>query len=351
MAAETPSLHKPLLLRIQVTAPQAPSRLDVAVLERLRASAPELSRARLKDAFRAGQVWLRGKPARPSELLGEGEHEITLRDWDPASASKPLASAASIPEPQATRDRLVLHEDDELLILNKPSGLPSVPHSAMETDTAVGLALSLCPSLRGIGRDGLEPGLLHRLDTGTSGVLVFAKTSEAYDRIATAWKSEVRKTYRALTLTGGDEWPTVRAHLPSTLKPMLAHDSGSARRMRVVEPFSKAEFRGKPLPTLTHVRETQERDFHETSCPVVDWFLEIETGVMHQIRCTLSHLGYPILGDPIYGPPVRFDAASREKPFLPSRLWLHAWRIELPRKNGQRLSLEAPLPEGWPPSR
>lgn len=309
--------------------PRALARTDQLLLERLRELAPALSRARLKEAFRAGAIRIDGRRADPSELLAPGRYEAVLAEgWDPVAEASEEARAseegAFLP---------VVHEDDDLLVLDKATGVPSIPHSAAETRTAVGAALARCPSLRGVGRAGLEPGILHRLDTGTSGLLVFAKHDDEFQRLTRAWKSGVRKTYRALA-HGTEPLP----RMPVTLTPRLAHDSRSSRRMIAVDERTRASaIRGKPLDTLTRLiraRETRDTGALATAS-LHDLEIEIETGVMHQIRCTLAWLGFPILGDPIYG--------GIESP----RLWLHAWRLELPARNGGILELEAPLPKNW----
>jgi 23S rRNA-/tRNA-specific pseudouridylate synthase len=105
--------------------------------------------------------------------------------------------------------------------------------------------------------------------------------------------------------------------------------------MRVVTPETPPPLiRGKPYPTITHI--SKSRALTGAHSGLRDHEIEIKTGVMHQIRCTLAHLGSPILGDPIYGGPPS------------GRLWLHAWRLVLPLANGTELALESALPPEWP---
>ncbi|MGZ3697496.1 MAG: RluA family pseudouridine synthase [Bdellovibrionota bacterium] len=211
---------------------------------------------------------------------------------------------------------MILYEDERILALNKPSGMHSVPHSLEESGTAVHAALKHCPALQGIGARELEPGLLHRLDAGTSGVLLFAKTQAEFDRLRALWKSpSVTKTYRAIV--SGDA-PLGEYRLT------LAHSAKSSKRM-LVEPKHQNLIRGNLLPTLTRITAVSGHDVT----------LEIETGVMHQIRASLAHLGAPILGDEIY----RGEAASR--------LMLHAWKLLLTCASGEPLTIEAPLPHEW----
>jgi 23S rRNA pseudouridine1911/1915/1917 synthase len=327
------------MLRLTLHAAQ-PARLDQLLLEALRQKAPALSRARLKEAFHAGHILIHGRKAQASQQLVAGTHEVVIEGWDPYEAP-PRAAASSqgcfLP---------VIHEDEDLLVLDKASGVPSLPHDALEERTAVGAALARFPELRASGGAPLEPGLLHRLDTGTSGLLAFAKTSAEYERLRAAWKTEVRKTYRALCAKAVAEPGSME---PQTLRLLLGHDAGSSKRMLAIDPqamserelesFVRRKMRGQALPTVTYLRQlltVPGASAFAGSAAIQDATIEIETGVLHQIRCTLAYLGWPIVGDPIYG-----GAPS-------SRLWLHAWKLELPLKNGERLSLEAPLPEGWP---
>jgi 23S rRNA-/tRNA-specific pseudouridylate synthase len=197
--------------------------------------------------------------------------------------------------------------------------------------------LELFPAGEGLGRGGLESGILHRLDTGTSGCLVFAKTQIAFERIHAAWKThEVLKIYRALSRPALDTPPTLP--LPEPIDLAIGHDIKSKRRMRVISaewsPHQlKTRIRGKPLPALTRVLEhrTLKQGVHELT-------VAIDTGVMHQIRVHLAHFGLPLLGDPVYG-----GSPSR-------RLGLHAWKVRLPSlsSTGLPLDITAPLPEFWP---
>ena len=231
---------------------------------------------------------------------------------------------------------ILIYEDQDLLVLNKPSGLPSAPLPKNPDErTAVRLAIEIFPDLPSrFSSDSIEPGLLHRLDTGTSGLLAFAKHPEAFHHFKSNWKSdETRKIYRAIAPRPADLNDPL---LKQTLTPLLAHDAKSSKRMRAfLGPKPTIKVRGKPLPTWTQIESItslEDIDLH------ADWEVQIRTGVMHQIRCTLAWLKSPILGDTIYR-----GAAS-------SRLWLHAWRLQILSKNGQILRFEAPLPEDWPRS-
>lgn len=236
----------------------------------------------------------------------------------------------------------VAYEDEELLILNKRSGFPSVPLKPDERGTAVEAALSHYPGLQGVGDRTLEPGLLHRLDTGTSGLLAFAKTQAEFERLKRLWRSQrqVRKLYRALVIPTEGSKPE-----PHTIEFPIAHSAKSKKRMLVLMANKYRAIRGKPQPAVTHILNASPVPGQPH---LLDLTVEIETGVMHQIRAHLSAIGAPILGDATYGKKA-FEVLNEELIELGSqRLWLHAWRLEIPRKNGEVLRVEAPLPEGWP---
>ncbi len=236
----------------------------------------------------------------------------------------------------------IVYEDTELLVLHKTSGVPSLPHSPEETQTAVNAALARDADLSGVGRSRLEAGLLHRLDTGTSGLLAFARTSESFDRLRAAWKTRaVEKTYRALCQSSDPSAPALRCG--QRLERPIGRSAKSSRRMLVhpnhppqasLPPGRRGpKIRGPWLPAVTRVLAVSD-----LGDGLADLTIVIETGVMHQIRAHLADAGWPILGDPIYGA----DRSQTE------RLWLHAWKLALPMAQDSSLRLVARLPHGWP---
>ncbi len=312
----------------------APSRLDLALLGELRQELPSLSRARLKELFKQSRVLIQGKPASPSSVLPSGQIEVMIIDWDPKIGKSPVAS----PSPQGCF-LPVVYEDEDLLVLNKASGIPSVPHSEDETETAVGAALARLPALaevtQGSRPSELEPGLLHRLDSDTSGLIVFAKSLEEWERLHQEWKGGgVRKIYRAVAKAKSPDRSDEDLKTPMTVGWPLAHDPKSTKKMialKLESDIAKGNFRGSPLPALTIIHSQRPLGKSEA-----DFEVEIRTGVMHQIRCHFSALGWPLMGDNLY------------KGAAAPRLWLHAWRLVLPLKNQTRLTLQARLPEDWP---
>jgi 23S rRNA pseudouridine1911/1915/1917 synthase len=289
----------------------------------------------MKPWFEAGKIRIAGRRMRSSDYLKAGAHEIEILDW------LKLVRAAA-PEASASKRGSFLpiaYEDDDLLALNKASGVASLPLDSNETETAVSSALAHFPKLSELGM-GLEPGLLHRLDTGTSGLLLFAKSSEEFERLRGLWRSSaVTKLYRTIAWRGDELIPA----LPYHLELQVGHSAKSSRRMLVVSAGEESRVRGKPLSAETTLLTSKEI-LGEPK--LVDLELAIHTGVMHQIRCSLAHLRLPILGDPIYCPVEE----ARTHPLSLSRLWLHHWNLRLPLRSGKELQIDAPLPAGWPPT-
>ncbi|MBC7387402.1 MAG: RluA family pseudouridine synthase [Cryobacterium sp.] len=223
----------------------------------------------------------------------------------------------------------ILFENEDCLAVYKPHDLPSAPLRSDETDSAVHRTLAYFAKLPILRDNPLEPGLMHRLDTGTSGALLFVKSAEAFTRIGKIWNSgQVKKDYRARVALepGAPRLTTGRIEL------LLGHDAKSKRKMRVIRgPQDAKLIRGDAQRALSEILRV-----NPLAQESLDVSIRIETGVHHQIRATLSHLGAPLLGDSIYG--------GREE----ARLWLHAWKILIPTGAGKSLEIVAPLPADWP---
>ncbi|MGE0615092.1 MAG: RluA family pseudouridine synthase [Bacteriovoracia bacterium] len=237
----------------------------------------------------------------------------------------------------------ILFEDECLLAIHKPSGVPSIRQTANDQGTVANFVLAYRPEQARLAVEShpaeLEAGALHRLDNGTSGVLLFAKTPEAFLALKAAWKKSVRKLYRA-RCSAHPSPIAAPLPLPLTIDVPLARPRKSSRRvMPAVGTFSKRAISGKPLPAHTIVHAAKRHG------EVWDLEVEIRTGVMHQIRCHLAHIGLPILGDEIYGEKKTAPSSSTASD---SRLWLHAWRLcFLHPITGKETEIEAPLPANW----
>ena len=213
----------------------------------------------------------------------------------------------------------VLFEDDLILAIDKPSGLPS--HSLGNSErTREGNTEISCEKKLRAERPGDELHLVHRLDTGTSGVLLFAKSESVFNEMRNQFKlKKIKKSYSAwsekiperLKLASSLVLP-LRIHAP------LAHHPKSKKRMIALPEEKKRIFRGKPIPALTIIHQVLEENF--SGLPSIRFDLEIITGVMHQIRVHLHSIGFPLIGDPIYE-----KLEQRERSI---RLALHARKIE-----------------------
>ena len=219
----------------------------------------------------------------------------------------------------------VLYEDAELLALNKPAGLVVHPACGHSRGTLVNALLWHCPDLRGIGGER-RPGIVHRLDMDTSGVLVVAKSDRAYQGLARAFAAhDLRKEYVAVV--HGAPPPV------GTLETLLGRSPANRQKMAILRTGGKR--------AVTHWRV--EAALPDGLCRVA---CEIETGRTHQIRVHLASLGTPIVGDALYGKP----ALDKRLPHPPARQLLHARRLTLRHPvTGEPLLLEAPFPPDFAP--
>ncbi len=298
--------------KVTVEAGEDRTRLDRFLASRL----SDISRARIRSLALEGRVRVGGVAARPSRLVRKGEIvEVSF----PAPTPTTLVPEAIPLE--------VLHEDEDLLVIVKPAGLVVHPGAGRRTGTLVNALLARGPLWSTIG--GAErPGIVHRLDRGTSGVMVVARNDRSHRSLSAQFKARsVEKVYVAL-VSGRPARPELRVDAP------LGRDT--ARRTRI----SSRTRRPRDASTLFRVRE--------------QWgafaFLEARplTGRTHQIRAHLRSVGLPILGDAEYGGrsfgslpegDLRARLEALDRPAL------HAWRLEFDHPaSGERRRFEAPFP-------
>lgn len=288
------------------------------------------SRARMIRWFEECQIQVNGRLCpRPQTPLASRDREIkiTITGWHP-SMEAPIAGESS-----TAALAPVIYQDDHLLVLHKPSGMPSLPHSPAEFGTAVAAAAFHDPSQTRFDQDPasrLELGLLHRLDTGTSGALAFARSNTAKNFYREIWSSDrISKVYLAKVAgPAADLRPgmitLVLGADPKDSARMLVHKDAETQEAQQDDPdgFAAKSQILSVKPTGRSLGSAQEL--------LVE--IRIFTGVRHQIRATLAHLGAPILGDPVYGG------------LTDSRLMLHHSRLELPAFSdpSQRLIIVAP---------
>ena len=245
----------------------------------------DLTRSRIHSLISEGWVSVNGSPGRPSQKVKAGDR-VTLtvppvRQMDLTPQDIPIE---------------VIYQDSELVVLDKPAGLSVHPGPGHPDGTLVNALLARCPDIQGIG--GVHrPGIVHRLDKDTSGLMVVAKTEKAHHGLSAQIKArQVHKGYLALTvgIPPLDE---------GTIDAPIARDPRHRQRMAVV--LDGRESR-------THYEVVERLNGHAMLQ------LVLETGRTHQIRVHLSYLGYPLFGDEVYG---------RRSPDL-SRHFLHASTLE-----------------------
>ena len=283
-------------------------RLDRAIASSL----PELSRSRVQSLLQAGRIHVDGKPGRASLRLKGGERvEVSVPPPQPA-----------VPEPEDL-PLTVLHEDRDLLILDKPAGLVVHPAAGHARGTLVNALLHHVSGLSGVG-GVLRPGIVHRLDKETSGCLVVAKNDAALRALQRAFQARtVEKTYLAL----------VHGHPPAAGRLDTLH----ARHPRDRKRFTGRTRTGKPAVTTWRVRTL----LHGAAVLEVG----LETGRTHQIRVHLSELGHPLLGDALYGGARKGDARVKAVQTRLGRQGLHAWKLSFPHpRTGKPVRCEAPVP-------
>jgi 23S rRNA pseudouridine1911/1915/1917 synthase len=297
---------KPAAVDFTIEAGEA-GRLDLVLAARF----PGVGRRRWAALFADGAVAVDGARARKGDRVGAGAR-VSLRE-------APAVGDALAPVAQPELPLEVLHQDEQLIAVNKPAGMPSHPLRAGETGTVANALVARFPECAGAGRDPREAGLVHRLDRGTSGVLIAARNPDAWQELRRAFGGgEVDKRY--LALVAGEPGDG------ACDAPLRA-----AGRRAVV---ARRGDRGA-LPAATHWRAIASA--HGVSLLAVD----TSTGRMHQVRAHLAACGAPICGDPLYGGPTEITVAG-ETIAVPLP-FLHAARVELPDR-GARLSLEASLP-------
>jgi 23S rRNA pseudouridine1911/1915/1917 synthase len=277
---------------------------------------PDLSRSQLQRLIWRDLVRLDGRPTKPGARPRPGQVlEVHLPPPEPSDL---------LPEPM---NLAVVYEDPHLIVIDKPPGLVVHPAPGHSTGTLVQGLLHHIPDLKGIG--GVErPGIIHRLDKDTSGLIVAAKDDPAHQALSQAFKSRlVEKTYLAL-LVGAPDWVEKKVEAP------LARHPVHRKKMAVDE-------KGRSAESIFQVRK-------QLKGPLTLASVRIKTGRTHQIRVHAAHLGHPVLGDPVYGNRGRernLNRAARDRVKGLDRQMLHAWRLGFDHPiSGQRLDFEAPMP-------
>jgi len=291
-----------------------------------------VSRSRVKVLIETGQVTLNGAVVRePKRRIAEGD--VASIDVPPPTEAEPRAEAIALS---------ILYEDDDLIVIDKPAGMVVHPGAGNPSGTLVNALLHHCgDTLSGIG--GVRrPGIVHRLDKDTSGVMVVAKTDAAHRGLSAQFADHgrtgpMRRSYRALVWGAPD-----RAR--GTVETFLGRSGGDRTKQAVV---SQSQPDARHAVTHYAVRER----FGPAGKPVASLVeCTLETGRTHQIRVHMAHLGHPLVGDAVYGggfasksrtlpEPVRaaIDVLGRQALHAATLVFVHP-------ATGDVMTFEAPLP-------
>ncbi len=287
------------IIQLTIPAALAGHRLDQSLAELL----PQHSRSRIQAWCDAGEVRLDGRPVSRKTRVHGGE----------AVEVRATPHPAQLPHEAEAIDLEVIHEDADILVVNKPPGLVTHPGAGNWSGTLLNALLHHCPQLAGLPR----AGIVHRLDKDTTGLMVVAKTAQAQSRLTHDLQARtVKRVYWAVAMG------RLRSRAGVIDAPIGRHPVHRTRM--AVLPGGK--------PAVTHYRVL--RPYAATT-----WIeCHLETGRTHQIRVHLAHIGHPLLGDPVY-------ATHRQAPLRFHRQALHARRLALTHpRTGETIEWEAPLP-------
>jgi 23S rRNA pseudouridine955/2504/2580 synthase len=304
------------VITFTVTPDAAGQRLDKLVRKALR----DVPLSHVYKMFRTRKVRVNGARGRPEQLVVAGDAVVIRGDEERLLAPKAAGPAA----PKGAPTFKVLHEDADVLAVDKPAGLAAHPGTGITGATLVEMARAYLAVPDDLPPTEFKPSPAHRLDRDTSGVVVVAKTRRAMVALGEAFTSgeSVRKTYLALAK---GKMPRESGVIDL---PLSEHEQTSRSKAQRGVNFQEARTRWKVLSSMK-----------EASLLSVG----IETGRTHQIRRHLEAVGHPVAGDRRYGD-FAFNRAARQRWGL-ARMFLHAWKLELPHPvTGAPLRLEAELP-------
>ena len=281
---------------------------------------PEISRSAASRLIRNGDITISGSIKKPG-------YRITAGDIV-SGHIRELSSESFDPEPM---DIQILFEDALFLVINKQPGIVVHPSPGHVHGTLANGLLFLRPAIKGVGIDPTRPGIVHRLDKDTSGIMIVAKTASAYNFLISQFKKRtITKTYLGIVFG-----------IPKQEKGQIVSNIGRHASHRKKMAVTGSE-KGRYAETHWKIKEKYDQ------LSLLEF--SIKTGRTHQIRVHCSAIGHPIVGDQTYGfkkPMKRFDDMPMLKTILNKvpRQMLHAWQLGLQHpENGEELRFEAPLP-------
>jgi 23S rRNA pseudouridine1911/1915/1917 synthase len=298
----------PLVTKTWIVPRHQTPRVDAFV----RRCLPHLSRREIENAIRAKLFSVGSKTSRKGDRLASGD-ELVFHG--------PATWLATEPLPQSGFPLEVVYEDASILVVNKPAGVATHGFSGGARGTLANFLTASWPALTHVGTSRWEPGLVHRIDRETSGLVLVAKTDAAFAELKSQFRRRrVKKIYWALV--------SGVANNEGEIALALAHDRQDPRRMRAAARPRAKERTWQATTRYRTLGRSQRLSLLE---------VDMETGVTHQIRVHLAAAGYPIVGDRLYG-------GDRED-FGLKRHFLHARSLVIDHPDsGEKLTLEAELP-------
>jgi 23S rRNA pseudouridine1911/1915/1917 synthase len=291
------------------------------------AQCPQLSRARLQELIAAGLVLVNGAAAKASQKLRGGETVVVDAVQRPPLRAEP----ESIPLD-------VVYEDDDLLIINKPAGMSVHAGAGNSRGTLVNALLGRGQNLSrgGSQPDALRPGIVHRLDKQTSGLIVIAKNDYSHAKLAESFRNRVVKKIYIALVEGVFENTIGKIELP------IGRDPVHRTRMKALSRLS-GQHRRDPTGRKREAR-TEWRKLAEFA-PATLLEVQLHTGRTHQIRVHFSALQHPLVGDSLYGAAPKLNVGNIELSAV-ARQFLHAAKLGFPHpRTGQWIEAQAPLPQ------
>lgn len=283
---------------LTIDAENAGSRTDKFLCKAL-----EISRTRAADLLDGGYVTVNGSIPKASMKLKAGD-EVAVDLPEPENLDV-------LPEEMPLD---VIYEDEDIIVINKPKGMVVHPAPGHVSGTLVNGLMNHCKDLSGIN-GVMRPGIVHRIDKDTSGLLVVAKNDAAHESLAGQLQNKtLRREYRAIV-------HKPFSHTIGTVDAPIGRDEKDRQKMAVTAKNSK--------PAVTHFEVLKNyKDFAYLNC-------RLETGRTHQIRVHMNYIGHPIAGDPKYGPRKTLDTQGQ---------LLHAWALELVHpRTGEKMRFTADL--------
>jgi 23S rRNA pseudouridine1911/1915/1917 synthase len=294
-------------------------RLDI----KLTSLYPDFSRSRIKGLIEAGFVKVNGEAVLKAgaKIFPSDQIEVFIPPPVPAN-----------PEPENIPLDIIF-EDGDILVINKPAGLVVHPAPGHHTGTLVNAVLYHCPDLKGIGGVA-RPGIVHRLDQDTSGVMIIAKSQVAMDSLVKAFSAHANIRKRYLAMVHGVPMPG-----EGKIENLIGRSPWDRKKMAIVEK------NGKIATTLYRTVSSMPKPLQdgckEPGAKISLVECDILTGRTHQIRVHMASLGCPIVGDAVYG---RHSSDRTMNP-PPSRQLLHAWKLDIRHPvTGESMCFEAPPP-------